>query len=147
MKYSKTVIERFLEKQDLGMMMHVKEDQNKEYEGASFLAKGVTYRSRLAKQTPKKKGAFVAFWEKTQAGNNQAFLAEESPEYLLVAVQEQERRGVFCFPQSVLIEKKIYRTTNQKGKMAMRVYPSWATELNSTALKTQQWQTSYFYEC
>ena len=30
--------------------------------------------------------------------------------------------------------------------MAFRVYPSWVTQLNSTALKTQVWQSKYFID-
>lgn len=30
--------------------------------------------------------------------------------------------------------------------MALRVYPSWVTELNTNAAKTQTWQVEYFID-
>ncbi|MEG0256504.1 MAG: MepB family protein [Vagococcus sp.] len=42
--------------------------------------------------------------------------------------------------------KKILRTSEQKGKMALRVYPTWLTDLNPTATKTQKWQAPFFFD-
>ena len=36
--------------------------------------------------------------------------------------------------------------TNCKGKMSMRFYPPWCTNLNKTALATQKWQLKYYRE-
>lgn len=103
-------------------------------------------RSRLAKLTPKKKGYFVAFWEKDTKGINQAYSYENSPEKLIVSVIDNERRGQFIFPKKALLKYGILKSPKQKGKMALRVYPSWVTELNTNAAKTQTWQVEYFID-
>lgn len=99
------------------------EKQNAEYEG--FLCQvnesQQLIRSRLAKKTPKKEGYFVAFWEKNQ-----------------------EKQGLFLLPKECLIQQKILKMHQQKGKMAARFYPSWCQNLNQTAKKTQKWQLTYF---
>jgi len=46
------------------------EKQNSEYEGMTFKIGQFSYRSRLAKKTPNKKGYFVVFREKDQHHNN-----------------------------------------------------------------------------
>jgi len=123
-----------------------REDQNSEYEGLLLIINKHVYRSRLAKLTPKKKGYFVAFWEKDTEGINQAYSYENSPEKLIVSVIDNERRGQFIFPKKVLLKYGILKSPKQKGKMALRVYPSWVTELNKNATRTQSWQLEYFID-
>lgn len=74
----------------------IQEEQNSEYEGVRFNLLKQTYRSRLAKSTPKKQG--------------------------------------------------ILSSEISKGKMAIRVYPSWISNLNPSAAKTQKWQVEYFVD-
>ncbi|MBD8005068.1 MepB family protein [Bacillus norwichensis] len=123
-----------------------REAQNSEYEGLLLIINKHVYRSRLAKLTPKKKGYFVAFWEKDTKGINQAYSYENSPEKLIVSVIDNERRGQFIFPKKALLKYGILKSPKQKGKMALRVYPSWVTELNTNAAKTQTWQVEYFID-
>ncbi|MGE8082004.1 MepB family protein [Peribacillus loiseleuriae] len=123
-----------------------REVQNSEYEGLLLIINKHVYRSRLAKLTPKKKGYFVAFWEKDTMGINHAYSYENSPEKLIVSVIDNERWGQFIFPKKVLLKYGILKSPKQKGKMALRVYPSWVTELNTNATRTQSWQTEYFID-
>ena len=122
------------------------EEQNIDYEGAVFRPNQRAYRTRLAKLTPKKKGYFVAAWEKDANGTNQAYQYEDSPNKLIVSVIDGEKCGQFIFPKSVLLAKGILKTATQKGKMAFRVYPNWVSDLNATATKTQAWQSDYFID-
>ena len=46
----------------------------------------------------------------------------------------------------MLVEKGIISSEKHKGKMAIRVYPSWEKNLNKTALNTQKWQIPYFLD-
>lgn len=123
-----------------------KENQNKEYDGCTFSIQNYTFRSRLAKKTPKKKGYFVVFWKKGSENKNQAYSDDEMPDKLIITVIDKERKGQFIFPKTVLFKKGILRNENYNGKMAMRVYPSWETDLNNNAMKTQQWQKEYFID-
>ncbi|MCT1902314.1 MepB family protein [Oceanobacillus sojae] len=124
----------------------LKELQNMEYEGTTFNINDIKYRSRLAKQTPKKDGYFVVFWEKDINQRNQAYAYSESPDKIMISVIDKNLKGQFIFPKSLLLEKGILRTVDNKGKMAIRVYPSWERLLNNSAKKTQAWQTLYFID-
>ncbi|MDG4957509.1 MepB family protein [Lactococcus lactis] len=124
------------------------EEQNIDYEGAILYdtQKGHLIRSRLGKLTPKKSGFFTVFWEQDIQGRNHPFCAQESPDFLLVAVYDENRKGIFLIPKAVTIDQKILSTNTQKGKMAMRFYPVWCQGLNPTAQKTQRWQLEYFID-
>lgn len=124
-------------------LTNIQYDGNEEYEGCLFEINQHTFRSRLAKKTPKKKGYFVACWYKDE--ENQPFALEETPDKVIVSILD-ERAGQFIFPKEVLAQKGILKTATSKGKMAFRVYPTWETELNATAQKTQKWQQEYFME-
>lgn len=120
--------------------------QNLEYEGLLIESNQEILRSRLAKKTPKKKGYFVAFWEKDSNNKNQAYHVDDEPHHYLILVDDEGQRGMFVFPVQVLEKQGILRNETQKGKMAIRVYPSWESDLNPTATKTQKWQNDYFYD-
>ncbi|WP_080873309.1 MepB family protein [Oceanobacillus timonensis] len=120
------------------------EPQNMEYEGTTFHINDNNYRSRLAKRTLKKDGYFVVFWEKDVNHCNQAYAYSESPNKIVISIIDKDLKGQFIFPKSLLLEKGILRTAGNKGKMAIRVYPSWENSLNNAAKKTQAWQAPYF---
>ncbi|MEB7792166.1 MepB family protein [Enterococcus faecalis] len=122
------------------------ETQNSEYEGFTFIANNHTYRSRLAKITPKKVGYFVTFWEKDVSNKNQAYSYQESPDSVIITIIDGEKVGQFLFPKEILLQKSVLRYNDCPGKMAIRVYPTWVTGLNATARKTQKWQSQYFID-
>lgn len=122
------------------------EEQNKEYEGATFSLGKQTFRSRKAKRTPKKIGYFVSFWEKDTERNNQPYHSTTAPDKLVITVLDQEKSGQFVFPKEVLIKNRILRHGEVKGKMALRVYPDWIQTLNKTAAATQNWQSPFFID-
>lgn len=122
------------------------ETQNSEYEGGIVTINGQSYRSRLAKLTPKKVGYFVAFWEKGPNNQNQAFDMANTPDKSIISIIDGDLKGQFVFPKSILIQKGVLRREHAKGKMAMRVYPTWFDQLNTTASQTQKWQGAYFID-
>ncbi|AWB46793.1 MepB protein [Paenibacillus sp. CAA11] len=122
------------------------ENQNLEYEGATFEAGKQTFRSRLAKLTPKKKGYFVVFWEKDIHNKNQAYSYKNCPDKVIVSVIDQKRKGQFIFPKEILLKQEVLSNADKKGKMAIRVYPDWEIELNPAAKRTQRWQQKYFID-
>lgn len=147
MKASLELIRNVLNNVDDTQIEHIREEKhNQEYEAIRFTINNHTYRSRLAKLTPKKQGYFVVFWEKDSKGKNQPYLYDNSPDKIIISIIDNERKGQFIFPKKVLLEKGILKNTNTKGKMAIRVYPSWETNLNKTAQSTQKWQHQYFFE-
>ncbi|GIO23901.1 hypothetical protein J11TS1_24820 [Oceanobacillus sp. J11TS1] len=62
----------------------------------------------------------------------------------MISIIDKDLKGQFIFPKSLLLDKGILRTVDNKGKMAIRVYPSWEKSLNNSAKKTQAWQAPYF---
>lgn len=128
-------------------MTQLKTDlHNHEYEAMVFSVNEIHFRSRLAKKTPNKKGFFVTCWEKDDSGRNQPFPYEQSPDKLIVSIIDEENKGQFIFPKSVLLKQSILRDQETKGKMAFRIYPVWESNLNKTAQKTQLWQRDYFLD-
>lgn len=82
------------------------EHQNSEYESFSFSINQYSFRNRLAKKTPTKKGYFVVFWEKDNNNKNKAFDYKNSPDFLIVNVFDNEHKGLFVFPKSELLKQK-----------------------------------------
>ncbi|MCE5008401.1 MepB family protein [Staphylococcus equorum] len=119
---------------------------NQEYESFNFEFNGVTFKSRLAKKTPKKAGYFVAFWCKNEINKNRPFNFSESKDKLIINILDGSKKGQFVFPKELLVKKGIISSEKYKGKMAIRVYPSWEHNLNKTAVSTQKWQTPYFLD-
>lgn len=122
------------------------EPLNIDYEGTHFVINDYSFRSRLAKLTPKKKGYFVVFWKKDTAGKNQPYSFDDSPDKVIVSIIDHNFTGQFIFPKNILLRKGILSSETNNGKMAIRVYPTWVKELNSTATKTQNWQKEYFID-
>lgn len=63
---------------------------------------------------------------------------------LVIVVIDSYNSGLFIIPKEVAVNKRILSTRDSKGKMAMRFYPPWCTNLNKTAQSTQKWQLEYF---
>ncbi|MGE7024026.1 MepB family protein [Solibacillus cecembensis] len=122
------------------------EKQNSEYGAGVFKLNCKSVRFRVAKITPTKIGQFVAFWEKDAANKNQAFSEESAPDLLVINTftHDQQSFGQFVFPKEVLVKHNILKTATTKGKMAIRVYPSWDTPTSKQAIATQKWQLPYF---
>lgn len=117
---------------------------NDAYEGFCFKFQNHRYRSRLARKTPKKKGYFVALWQKDELQKNRAISIDDRVDFVIVNVIDARRIGQFIFPVEILHEKGILRSETQPGKMAFRLYTPWCEDLNSHARLTQQWQIPFF---
>ena len=103
-------------------------------------------RCRLAKRTPKKEGYFTAFWKKDQNNKNIPYTNEDLGDELVIVVIDNDKSELFIISNEEAIRKKILSTKDNNGKMSMRFYPPWCTNLNTTALATQNWQLKFFRE-
>ena len=103
-------------------------------------------RCRLAKKTPKKEGYFTVFWKKDQNNKNIPYTNEDLGNELIIVIIDNDKRGLFVIPNEVAIRKNILSTKDSNGKMSMRFYPPWCSNLNTTARATQKWQLQYFRE-
>jgi len=123
------------------------EVQNSDYGGGMFQLNSKSIRFRVAKITPNKIGQFVAFWEKDKNNKNQAFSYEKATDLLVInTFTSNNNFGQFVFPKEVLVKQNILKTDTTKGKMGIRVYPSWENTTSKQAIKTQKWQLTYFVE-
>ena len=124
----------------------IEEKYNEKYEGILINIKEEQgyKRCRLAKRTPKKEGYFTVFWKKDQNNKNIPYTNEDLGNELIIVIIDNDNKGLFIIPKEVAIHKKILSTTNSKGKMSMRFYPPWCTNLNKTAQATQKWQLDFF---
>lgn len=132
---------------DLTVESVQEEKQNSKYGAGTFQLSSRTVRFRVANRTPAKAGQFVAFWEKDENNKNRAFPYEEAPDLLVVtAFKSDNEFGQFIFPKEIIYKQNILRSSSTKGKMAIRVYPSWDRPTSKQAKKTQEWQLPYFID-
>ncbi|GIN74250.1 mep operon protein MepB [Bacillus sp. J14TS2] len=123
------------------------EKQNAKYGAGTFQLSSKTVRFRVANVTPTKVGQFVAFWEKDEDNKNQPYSYDEAPDLLVITTFKNEHEfGQFIFPKEILLKQNILRSASTKGKMAIRVYPSWDSPSSKQAMKTQNWQLPYFVD-
>lgn len=120
--------------------------ESKEYDACRFQLSGLNILSRSAKVTPTKAGQFVTFWKRNANGPIEPFSEIDLIDFYAVSVRTECQFGQFVFPKSVLIKKGIISTDKKEGKRAFRVYPSWDAVKSKQALRTQEWQLTYFYE-
>ena len=120
--------------------------EGSEYGACKFLLKGgkaVVF--RVAKITPKKQGGFVTLWRRDATDKQIKPRQEvEMPGWVVVAIKDQGRQGLFVFSRAELVKRGIIANQSQKGKLAFRVYPDWEASLNAQATKTQCWQKQFF---
>ena len=120
------------------------EAQNAKYAAGFFELGSKTVRFRVANRTPTKIGQFIAFWEKDENNKNQPYSYEDAPDlFVITSFKNASEFGQFIFPKEVLF-KELLKSPSNKGKMAIRVYPSWDTPTSKQAIQTQAWQLPYF---
>lgn len=122
------------------------EEQNSDYESGIVRIGKEQWRIRTARITPTKPGAFVAVWKRSESGTTRPFTVDESMSGLLVFVTEEDRLGVFQFTTAHLVTLGYVSSHLHPGKRGFRVYPSWCTDLNSQASRTQRAQEAAFFE-
>lgn len=123
------------------------EVQNATYGAGRFCFGETSIRFRVAKATPTKLGQFLVIWKKDQQGKNQPFSEETATDLLVVnTFTDANRFGQFVFPKGVLKQHNILKIGTIKGKMAIRVYPSWDNPTSKQAIATQKWQSKYFMD-
>ena len=121
---------------------------NINYEGFNFQCDSLHYKVRSAKKTSKKAGYFTVAWVKNDLGANVPYSEADFTDFLIVLIDDDNKKGLFLFPKLVLTQKGILSSEihSSKGKMGFRVYTPWDFDLNPTAQQSFKWQRDYFYE-
>ena len=139
------ITEMVYEPNQLAVKLIEEEKQNSSYGAGRFQLSSRTVRFRVANITPTKVGQFVAIWVKDESNKNQPYAYDEAPDVFVITTFKNDKEfGQFVFPKEVLLKKSILRSTLTKGKMAIRVYPSWDQPTSKQARETQEWQLTYF---
>lgn len=120
------------------------EEQRGDYESGLVQIGAELWRIRTAKVTPTKPGAFVAVWKRDENGETRPFGADDDAAGLMVFVQDGEHFDVFSFTTAHLAALGVSRSDAKPGKRGFRVYPSWCTDLNAQATRTQSAQAPAF---
>lgn len=116
-----------------------------EYQACSFQMNSYEIIHRFSKITPTKIGQFVTIWKRNNKGITTPFDVLDSFDFIIITCKSDENLGQFVFPKAVLLEKGILNNSNNTGKRGIRVYPTWDNPTSKQAIKTQSWQTKYFY--
>ncbi len=122
------------------------EEEGQAYDACKFELNRLKIICRNGKITPKKVGQFVTFWKRNTKGITAAYNEKDPLDFFVINVKKEKRLGQFVFPKSVLTDKAIISSINNKGKRGFRVYPIWDVANNQQAQKTQKWQLKYFVE-
>lgn len=132
----------------LGLVCHniMHEAESQEYGACTLEINGKHVVFRVAKITPTKIGQFVTLWKRFGGGHIMPFDIEDPVDLFVVNVRHSEHFGQFVFPKNVLRKQGVVSQDGKKGKLAIRVYPSWDTPVSPQAKKTQAWQLQYFFE-
>lgn len=140
------IIKNVYEKCNFEISEFLNESESKEYDACRFLLndKKIIYRS--GKITPKKLGHFVTFWKRNELGATMPFEAKDDFDFFIINAKKGDQHGQFIFPKTVLIKKAIISTPEKEGKRGFRVYPNWDQTQSKQAVKTQEWQSEYFFE-
>ena len=121
-----------------------REAESAEYDACRFMLDGRMVAFRVAKTTPTKIGQFVTCWKRPVAKIMPLDLSD-NVDFLVVNVSDAIHRGQFVFPQETLVEQGIMSANSKGGKLAFRIYPPWTKPVAKAAIKSQQWQLSYFF--
>ncbi|GGF42197.1 metallopeptidase [Microbacterium sorbitolivorans] len=137
-------LEQYLAALGLGAASVTPEDQSGDYESGRVHLPDGEWHIRTARITPKKPGAFVAFWHRAMSGTTRPFRGDEVGAGLLVFVTDGDHRGAFRFTAAHLAELGV-TAGRTAGKRGFRVYPEWCAELNRQAERTQRAQAPAFH--
>ncbi len=120
--------------------------ESKDYAAARFKLNNLSIVFREAKTTPTKTGQFVTLWKRSTDGPIQPFGLTDKIDYYIIGVRNDHNYGHFILSQRILIEQKILKTDQSKGKLAIRVYAPWDATNSKHAANTKKWQLNCFVE-
>lgn len=119
--------------------------EKNDYNACSFVLGEAKIIYREAKVTPKKIGLFVAIWKRNEQGITAPYHEDDSFDFMVIAVTDQETNGLFVFPKNVLSTLGIISTSRKEGKRGTRIYPKVENGMNKQALTTYNKQHNYYY--
>ncbi len=98
---------------------------------------------RVAKQTPKKVGFFVAIW-KREDGITKPYNIHDECDFFIISVRKDDSFGHFILNKEMLLKHNLISSECTTGKRGFRLYPPWVKVSNKQAERSQKWQCEYF---
>lgn len=129
---------------NLSLSNVIEEKESQDYLAHTFNLDDLKIIFRSAKITPKKIGQFVTIWKRNKSGITAPFSINDDFEFFIIAIKNDVDFGIFIFPKKVLHENKILSDASKDGKRGIRVYAPWDLPTSKQALKTKNWQNTYF---
>jgi len=144
--------------------------ESAKYEGLNFHLSGRSIVYRKGKVTSDRPSAFLAVWQRPSSeglNSNKSKpipLTSDDLDYLFIHVEShsnisegfehRSKYGMFIFPVSLLVEKRILASVKSKGKTGFRVFPPWSEDrgdvgtkvFSESGKKTQRWQIPFFLD-
>lgn len=99
---------------------------------------------RVAKITSTKIGYFVTLWKRGLDRKIKPYNIECETKLFIIIVRDGINFGHFIFSKETLLNYGLISDNTSKGKLAIRLYPSWCITESKQAKKTQEWQLQYF---
>ena len=141
-----TTKQNFLDTENIHISNIQVESESYEYEAVTCTYNKQTIKFRKAKITPTKTGQFVTIWKRNTPKTIAPYDITDNIKFVIIYVESDTKKGIFIFPQSVLIKYNIFSQNNIGGKRAIRVYPAWDNPTSKQAQATQKWQITYFID-
>jgi len=123
----------------------LKDEESHRYDAYTMMIEGKKIVFRQAHATPKKIGFFVTLWKRVSR-DIAPYDVSDAVDFVVIAAHNDEQRGYFIFPRSILLQKNIISEDGIGGKRGIRVYAPWNTDVHLMAQKSRLWQIDYFHE-
>lgn len=121
------------------------EPESADYGAARVGIDGRTVVVRHARITPTKIGHFVTLWKRMEK-HIAPLDSADGVHFAAIHVGDGEQEGWFIFDRAALLAHDVMSRDGAGGKRALRVYPPWCAPLARQAIRSQQWQLSYFVD-
>ncbi|GAA4366788.1 MepB family protein [Paeniglutamicibacter cryotolerans] len=120
--------------------------QGARYAAHSIRLGGLAWAYRQALVTPKKAGAFVTLWRRSESGPIRPLLASDGLDGALIHLVDALGSGLFVLPFEALERHGIATVPGREGKRGFRIYAPWTPCPGNQARRTRDWQREYFLE-
>lgn len=128
----------------LEISMPVPEPEGSRYAAHRLRIGPLTLAYRSALLTPKKAGAFVTLWCRSEAGPIRPLDATDAVDGALVEFSDAGGSGLFVFSFAALQRHGIASHAGREGKRGFRLYAPWTEVTSKQAGSSKTWQGLYF---
>ncbi|MBD3581151.1 MepB family protein [Flavobacterium selenitireducens] len=119
---------------------------SREYDGCVFALDSCRILYRKAKITPRKTGQFATLWKRNHENKTTPYHLDDDFDCCIIAVEQNEKFGIFVFPKQVLASHGIIGSGRKPGKRGFRLYSDFDITLSKQAQSTKSWMKDFFVD-